>query len=92
MLWTLIRTVLMRGHNIFSIRYKKNCPWIFLVTPFYLPCVQQASCLEGGPLLWILPLYLHINQKSNDNDDPFLSETLQDHYFYGELQEIIPDS
>ena len=24
-------------------------------------------CLEGGPLLWILPLYLHVNQKSNDD-------------------------
>ena len=30
-----------------------------------LPCVQQASYLEGGPLMWMLPLYLHINQKSN---------------------------
>ena len=34
-----------------------------------LPCVQQASCLEGGPLLWIWPLYLHVNQKSYDDDD-----------------------
>ena len=34
-----------------------------------LPCVQQASYLEGGPLLWILPLYLHVNQKSDDDDD-----------------------
>ena len=33
------------------------------------PCVQQASCLEGGPLLWIWPLYLHVNQKSDDDDD-----------------------
>ena len=33
-----------------------------------LPCVQQASCLEGGPLLWIWPLYLHVNQKSNDDE------------------------
>ena len=33
-----------------------------------LPCVQQASYLEGGPLMWMLPLYLHVNQKS-DNDD-----------------------
>ena len=24
--------------------------------------MQQASYLEGGPLLWILPLYLHVNQ------------------------------
>ena len=31
--------------------------------------MQQASYLEGGPLLWILPLYLHIYQKSNDDDD-----------------------
>ena len=34
-----------------------------------LPCVQQASCLKGGPLLWIWPLYLHMNQKSDDDDD-----------------------
>ena len=31
------------------------------------PCVQQASCLEGGLLLWIWPLYLHVNQKSDDD-------------------------
>ena len=30
---------------------------------------MQASCLEGGPLLWIWPLYLHVNQKSDDDDD-----------------------
>ena len=28
-----------------------------------LPCVKQASYLEGGPLVWMLPLYLHVNQK-----------------------------
>ena len=33
-----------------------------------LPCLQQASYLEGGPLMWMLPLYLHINQKSDYND------------------------
>ena len=32
-----------------------------------LPCVQQASYLEGGPLLWILSLYLHVNKKSDDD-------------------------
>ena len=32
-----------------------------------LPCVQQASYLEGGPLMWMLPLYLHINIKSDDD-------------------------
>ena len=31
--------------------------------------MQQASCLEGGPLLWIWPLHLHVNQKSDDDDD-----------------------
>ena len=30
-----------------------------------LPCVQQASYLEGSPLMWMLPLYLHVNQKSD---------------------------
>ena len=34
-----------------------------------LTCAQQASYLEGGPLVWMLPLYLHINQKSNYDDD-----------------------
>ena len=38
-------------------------------TPGDLPCVQQASYLEGGPLLWKLHLYLHVNQKSNTDDD-----------------------
>ena len=30
-----------------------------------LLCMQQVSYLEGGPLWWMLPLYLHINQKSD---------------------------
>ena len=34
-----------------------------------LPCLLQASYLEGGPLMWILPLYLHVNQKSDDDND-----------------------
>ena len=25
--------------------------------------------LAGGLLMWMLPLYLHVNKKSNDNDD-----------------------
>ena len=25
-----------------------------------LPCVQQASFLEGGQLMWMMPLYLHV--------------------------------
>ena len=33
-----------------------------------LPWLQQASYLEGGPLMWMLPLYLHVNQKSDYDD------------------------
>ena len=35
-----------------------------------LPCMQQASYLEEGPLVWMLPLYmyLHVNQKSDYDD------------------------
>ena len=33
-----------------------------------LPCMQQASYLEGGPLMWMLPLFLHVNQKSDYDD------------------------
>ena len=32
-------------------------------------CEMQASYLEGGPLLWILPLHLHVNKKSDVDDD-----------------------
>ena len=32
--------------------------------------MQQASYLEGGPLMWILPLYGHVDKKSDDDDDP----------------------
>ena len=32
--------------------------------------MRAASQLPGrGPLLWIWPLYLHVNQKSDDDDD-----------------------
>ena len=34
---------------------------------FEVPCMQQASYLEGGPLMWMSPLY--INQKSDADDD-----------------------
>ena len=36
-----------------------------------LPCVQQASYLEGGPLVWMLPLYLHVNQKYDYDSLPY---------------------
>ena len=28
-------------------------------------CVQLARYLEGGPLMWMMPLQLHVNQKSD---------------------------
>ena len=31
--------------------------------------MQQASYLERVPLMWMLPLYLHVNQKSDGPDD-----------------------
>ena len=27
-----------------------------------LLCMQLASYLEGGPLMWMMPLHLHLNQ------------------------------
>ena len=33
-----------------------------------VPCLQQASYLEGGPLMWMLPMFLHVNQKSDYDD------------------------
>ena len=41
---------------------------------------DRASYLEGAPLMWMLPLYLHVNQKSDYDDmmktlKMFLSET-----------------
>ena len=38
-----------------------------------LLCMQLASYLERGPLMWMMPLHLHVNQKSDyDDDDMFL--------------------
>ena len=34
-----------------------------------LPCVQQASYLERGLLMLMLPLYPHVNQTNDDDDD-----------------------
>ena len=31
--------------------------------------MQQASYLEGVPLMWMLPLYLQVYKKSDDADD-----------------------
>ena len=45
-----------------------------------LKCMQQASYLEGGPLMWMLPLYLQVNKKSNvDVDDDSGNATIMKH-------------
>ena len=38
-----------------------------------LLCVQPASYLERGPMMWMMPLHLHVNQKSDYDiyDDVF---------------------
>ena len=48
-----------------------SCKISFLHTG-HLPYMQQASYLEGGPLMCMLPLYLLVNQKSVDDDDDYL--------------------
>ena len=37
-------------------KYKEN-------NSFVIWCEICDACLEGGPLMWMLPLHLHINQK-----------------------------
>ena len=31
--------------------------------------MQLTSYLEGGPLMWMMALHLHVNQKSDYDDD-----------------------
>ena len=33
-----------------------------------LLCVQLASYLERGPLMWMMPLHLHVDKKSDYDD------------------------
>ena len=42
-----------------------------------LPCVQQVSYLEGGPWMWMLTLYLYVDEKSNDDDDDSFARNWQ---------------
>ena len=35
--------------------------------------MQLASYLEGRPLMWMMPLHLHVNQKSDYDDDILVS-------------------
>ena len=46
--------------------------------------MQQTSYLEWGSLMWMLPLYLHVNQKSNDDDDD--DDDDEDGYHDGHFQ------
>ena len=32
-------------------------------------CAANQLSGRGGPLMWILPLYLHVNKKSDDYED-----------------------
>ena len=35
--------------------------------------MQLASYLERGPLMWMMPLHLHVNQKFDYDDDMIMS-------------------
>ena len=43
--------------------------------------VQLASYLERGPLMWMMPLHLYVNQKSDYDDDMKFGWTIT--YFDG---------
>ena len=36
--------------------------------------MQLASYLERGPMMWMMPLHLHVNQKSVYDDDMKVSQ------------------
>ena len=38
--------------------------------------MQLASYLERGPLMWMMPLHLHVNQKFDYDDDTVIYVTL----------------
>ena len=44
------------------------------VTKFVSKCwkliTEDSSYLERGPLMWMMPLHLRVNQKSDYDDDP----------------------
>ena len=42
-----------------------------------LLCMQLASYLEGGRLMWMIPLHLHVNQKSDYDDNEGASINFQ---------------
>ena len=61
---------------------------------------QIFNYLEGGPLVWMLPLYLHINQKSDYDDDDMMmmyrsnihiSGPLPDSWLAARMVDLSPD-
>ena len=60
---------------------------------------QQASYLKGVPLMWMLPLFLHVNQKSDDDDEQhhwhmvkmLNHNALHNIAFLTSLQELVQD-
>ena len=47
---------------------ERNCrEWKLLAINPHDRCTWRSG-VEGGPLMWMLPLYLHVNQKSDYDD------------------------
>ena len=56
---------------MFWLRNKKIIFGYTLLTKV-LTMLALTSYLEGGLLMWMMPMHLHVNQKSDcDNDDEF---------------------
>ena len=57
-----------------------------------LLCVQLASYLERGPLMWVMPLHLHVNKKS-DYDDMMIFHNWQLYFrpLFPFLVDLTPD-
>ena len=43
--------------------------WKHLGVRLGVDYAMHAESLEGGPLMWMLPLYLHIKKSGDDDDD-----------------------
>ena len=55
---------------------KNSFRYTISVEQFGHRSVQLASYLEGGPLMWMMPLHLHVNQKSDYDDMMIRSDVL----------------
>ena len=69
-MWKFIHIIIHSGWSLvwifMKLTLKEGAPrdqvWDLL-------CVQLASYLERGPLMWMMPLHLHVNQKPDYDDD-----------------------